>query len=415
MTTTRLSRAIAMRVLGRLRAGRVTIVEGEQRTEFGSGSPAAVVEIRSPLVWSRLLRGSRGMADAYADGLWETPDLLAVIQVAARNVEGLDAWRRRWSLVRIPFQRLRDLFQRNTPRRSRKDIEAHYDLGNGLFERMLDPTMMYSSAYYPTEQATLEEAQTAKLDLICEKLGLGPDKHVLEIGTGWGGFAVHAATTRGCRVTTTTISQAQHDHAVERVRKAGLQDRVTVLLDDYRDLAGSYDALVSIEMIEAVGWKHFGTFFKRCSNLLNRDGAMLLQAIVHDDRAYHVEKASRSSFIRTYIFPNGCLPSLEVISRCVARKTDLRNVHLEDLTPHYTRTLRQWRANFDAASVELRELGYDERFQRLWHLYLAYCQAGFAERRIGVVQTVLAKPRWHGEIAGERLGAPVPLAVADSI
>ena len=276
---------------------------------------------------------------------------------------------------------------------------------------MLDPTMIYSCAVFERPDATLEEAALAKLDLVCEKLDLGPRDHVLEIGSGWGGFALHAAATRGCRVTTTTLSREQHAFAVARVRAAGLEDRVTVLLDDYRDLRGSYDKLVSIEMIEAVGWRDFGTLFARCSDLLRPDGAMLLQAITIDDRAYEVEKASRS-FMRTHIFPNGCLPSLEVIARCVARRTDMRTVDLEDLTPHYAETLRRWRANVEREAETLEGLGYDERFRRMWRMYLAYCEGGFAERRIGVVQAVLAKPAWRGSV---RAGVTAPPPIATTI
>jgi cyclopropane-fatty-acyl-phospholipid synthase len=403
---TAIARLIVLSVLRRLKTGELTLIDGDERLIFGSGAPRATVEIKSKKAWRKLLRGSRGMGAAYAAGYWDTADLTAVIRVAARNVSGLDDWRRRWSFVRVPYQRIRNIFTRNTPRRSRKDIEAHYDLGNEMFERMLDPTMMYSAAYFERPEMSLEEASTAKLELICEKLDLGPEDHVLEIGTGWGGFAIYAAKTRGCRITTTTISKEQHALAVERIADAGLSNRVTVLLDDYRELTGKYDKLVSIEMIEAVGFKHFGTFFAQCSDLLTPDGAMLLQAIVHDDSAYEVEKASKSSFIRTYIFPNGCLPSLEVISKCLKRRTNMRQVHTQDLTPHYANTLHRWRENFDAAATELKQYGYDERFQRLWDMYLSYCEAGFAERRIRVVQTVLAKPQWRGKVQAEHMGRP---------
>jgi len=405
MNTERFARKLVLSLLGRIDVGRLTVVDGRQRLVFGRGAPEATVIIRSPAAWSALLRGSRGMAEAYRDGLWDSPDLTAVIRVGARNVDGIDAVRRRLTPIREPFQRARQAFVRNTPHRSRDDISAHYDLGNELFALMLDPTMMYSCALFEHPGMTLTEASIAKLDQICEKLALGPDDHVLEIGTGWGGFAVHAAATRGCRVTTTTISLEQHAHALERVEEAGLQERVTVLLQDYRELRGQYDKIVSIEMIEAVGWKDFDTYFRCCSDLLAPDGSMLLQAIVMDDRAYAVERASRS-FIRTLIFPNGCLPSREVIARCVARHTDLHAVHLEDLTPHYAETLRRWRANFDAAEQDLEALGYDARFRRLWRLYLAYCEAGFAERRIGLVQTVLAKPHWRHEVCGPDAALP---------
>jgi cyclopropane-fatty-acyl-phospholipid synthase len=406
----RLARRTALGLLTRLRSGRLTIVEDGERLVFGQGSPQATVEVRSPRVWPMLLHGSRGMADAYIEGLWSSPDLTAVVRVGARNVAALDEWRRRLAPARVPLQTVRGIRTRNTHTRSRRSIAAHYDLGNEFFELMLDETMTYSCGYFASRGMTLAEASTAKLELACDRLDIRAGDRVLEIGTGWGGFAVHAARTRGCEVTTTTISREQFDYARARVRAAGLEDRVTVLCEDYRDLRGSYDKLVSIEMIEAVGWRDFGTFFERCSELLSSGGSMLLQAIVIDDRAYAVEKASRS-FIRTHIFPNGCLPSLEVIGRCVARRTDMHTVGLRDLTPHYAETLRRWRANFESAAARLGELGYDERFRRLWRMYLAYCEAGFEERRIGVVQMHLAKPGWH-EHAGPASAHEAPLAVA---
>ncbi len=390
----RLARGIALSVLARLRSGQLTIVEGKRRLVLGHGSPQATVQVRSPRLWPRLLHGSRGMAEAYAQGLWESPDPTAVIRVAARNASSLDEWRRRLTPARVPLQAARGIRARNTHARSRRGIAAHYDLGNKLFASMLDETMMYSCAYFPRQGMTLAQASRAKLELVCRQLDLRAGDHVLEIGTGWGGFAVHAAQTRGCRVTTTTISREQYEHARRRVREAGVADRVTVLCEDYRDLHGHYEKLVSIEMIEAVGYHDFGTFFTRCSNLLAAHGKMLLQAITIDDRAYEVEKASRS-FIRTHIFPGGCLPSLAVIARCVADHTDMRTVARKDLTPHYAETLRRWRANFEAATLHLEDLGYDERFRRLWQMYLAYCEAGFTERRIGVTQTTLAKPGWR--------------------
>ena len=402
--TSRTARRLVFWLLGRMRVGRLLVVEDGRREVFGSGSPSATVHVHSPRVWAMLLRGSRGLGRSYSDGMWDTPDLTAVVRLAARNVGALDRLRRRLAPIRAPYLYLRGLFRRNTPSRSRADISAHYDLGNDLFERMLDPTLMYSCAVFPDRDATLEQASLAKLELVCEKLALGPGDHVLEIGTGWGGFAVHAAATRGCRITTTTLSREQYEVARARVRGAGVEHLVELRLDDYRDLRGTYDKLVSIEMIEAVGWRDFGTFFERCSKLLAPNGVMLLQAITMDDRAYEVEKASRS-FIRTYVFPNGCLPSLHVMATCLKRHTDLRTVHLEDFTPHYSETLRRWRANFEAAADELERYGYDERFRRLWRMYLAYCEGGFAERRIGVIQAILAKPGWRGD----RLGmSPVP-------
>ena len=392
-----IARAIAFAVLRRIECGQLTVVEDGRRTVFGGGSPQATVLVRTPRVWTALARGGKGLGEAYVAGWWDSPDLTAVFEVAARNLHGIDELRRRLTPVREPFQRARSVWVRNTPARSRTDISRHYDLGNELFALMLDETMMYSSAVFERREMSLAEASYAKLERLCGKLGLRACDEVIEIGTGWGGFALHAASTRGCRVTTTTISREQREFAAARVRAAGLEDRVTVLGADYRELRGSYDKLVSIEMIEAVGWKDFGTFFDRCGALLRPHGAMALQAITIDDRLYEVEKASRS-FIRSHIFPNGCLPSLEVIARSVARRTDMRIVDLEDITPHYAETLRHWRENFEAARHRLLELGYDERFQRLWRLYLCFCEAGFTARRISDVQVLLAKPRWRGRL-----------------
>jgi cyclopropane-fatty-acyl-phospholipid synthase len=347
-----------------------------------------------------LLRGSRGLAEAYARGLWDSPDLVALIRLAARNARGFDRLRALITPVRWPAQRAAAVLRPGTKRRARRDIAAHYDLGNELFSRMLDPTMSYSCAIFEHPGMTLEQAQVAKLERICEILELGPHDRVIEIGSGWGAFALHAARTRACHVTTTTISREQHDYALEQVRRAGLQDKVTVLMDDYRQLRGRYDKLVSIEMIEAVGWRRLDAFFAKCSQLLAADGTMLLQAITIDDRAYEVEKASRS-FMNSYIFPGGCLPSLAVILRALAKRTDLQATGLEDLTPHYVTTLRRWRANFTANRSALTDLGYDKRFRRIWTLYLAYCEAGFAERRICDIQLLLTKPHSH-LTSGER-------------
>ena len=388
---TRLSRRIVTLMLRRIRVGTLVVVEGEERRTYGSGAPIATVRLRSSQVWPMLLRGSRGLAEAFAQGLWDSPDLVALIRLAARNAGGLDELRARLAPVRWPLQRAAAAFRPGTKRRARRDISAHYDLGNELFSRMLDSTLSYSCAIFDRPGMTLEDAQVAKLERICEKLELGPRDRVIEIGSGWGAFALHAARTRGCHVTTTTISRAQHAYVREQLRRAGLASKVTVLMDDYRDLHGSYDKLVSIEMIEAVGWRHLGAFLAKCSELLAADGAMLLQAITIDDRAYEVEKASRS-FINTYIFPGGCLPSLAVITRELGRRTDLQVGGLEDLTPHYVETLRRWRASFSADAAALAELGYDERFRRIWTLYLAYCEAGFAGRRIGDIQLLLTKP-----------------------
>jgi cyclopropane-fatty-acyl-phospholipid synthase len=421
----RIARKLVLRLLGRIGGGQLTIIEDAGPIVCGESSlvdgPRVSLRVHSPRFYRELLHGSVGLCRSYMDGLWDCADLVGLTQIAALNVRSLDNLRRGLAPVLIPLQRWGRWLARNTPGRSRRQIAAHYDLGNELFSLFLDPTMMYSCAIFDTPQTTLEEASLAKLARVCDKLELGPEDHVLEIGTGWGGFAVYAAENHGCRVTTTTISAEQHAYATERVRQAGLEDRVTVLLEDYRALSGRYDKLVSIEMIEAVGWQYFPTFFRRCSELLVDDGAMLLQAIVIDDRAYQVEKAAKS-FINTYIFPGGCLPSMEIISRCVARHTDLRQVHLEDITPHYAETLARWRHSFAAASARVGELGYDERFRRLWELYLCYCEGGFRERRIQDVQLLLAKPGMReqqrfapSKFAAERLVADLPSANPDAM
>ena len=406
----RICRWLLARFLGRIGEGSLTVLEDGRSRVYGSGPPAASIAVRSSRMWRLALTGSRGLAEAYAAGLWDSPDLVALVRLAARNAPRLDRLRARLAPARVPVQRLRARLRLSTRRRRRRDIAAHYDLGNRLFSRMLDSTMSYSCAVFEHGGVTLEQAQLAKLEMVCEKLDLGPGDHLLEIGTGWGALAVHAARTRGCRVTTTTISREQYEHALAMVRHARLEDRVTVLLEDYRDLTGSYDKLVSIEMIEAVGWRHTADFLGQCSDLLVANGAMLLQAITIDDRAYPVEKASRS-FMNTHIFPGGCLPSLEALARGVAGRTDLQIVDVEDLTSHYVETLRRWRRRFAGHAGELAELGYDERFRRLWTLYLCYCEAGFAERRILDMQLLLGKPRHRVEGSVEVAVAP-PLGAA---
>ncbi len=387
----RLARALILLVLRRLRFGRLVLVEDGRRRSYGSGTPIATLVVHTPRLWPMLLRGSLGLADAYAEGLWDTPDLVALIRLGARNSTAMDRARAPFKPIIRPIQLARTLRRPSTRRRRRQDIAAHYDLGNELFRRMLDPTMTYSCAVFDEPDAPLEQAQRNKLELVCRKLDLGPTDRVLEIGTGWGSFALHAASTRGCHVTTTTISREQHDHVRQLVAEAGLNERITVLGCDYRDLRGRYDKLVSIEMIEAVGWRHTGDFLGACARLLEPDGAMLLQAITMDDLGFEAEKASRS-FIKERIFPGGSLPSLAALAQDLARHTDLQLIHLQDLTANYVPTLRHWRERFLAHADELTALGYDEPFQRVWELYLSYCEAGFAERRISDLQLVLAKP-----------------------
>ncbi len=410
--TNAIARRLVFKLLSLIKDERIDLVDGRDSFSFGAPDAElrATITVRSPRFYRHMLRGSIGLAETYMDGDWETDHLVALSRIGARNMTAVDRLRRRWHPLLHRAQTLADMVPRNDIAGSVRNIAAHYDLGNQLFSLFLDPTMMYSCAYFESPEQSLEEAQLAKLDRACRALQLGPGDHLLEIGTGWGAMAIHAAERYGCEVTTTTISQEQHDYALEQVQDKGLEARVTVLLEDYRDLRGTYTKLVSLEMIEAVGWQYFPTYFRHCSRLLAPDGLMFLQAITIDDRAYEVEKASKS-FINTHIFPGGCLPSLEVVHRCVAAETDLTTVWLDDITPHYAETVKRWRETFVASRDLAAEMGYDETFRRMWELYLAYVEAGFRERRINDVHVLFAKPEWRGDLPAVA-SAPVTLAAA---
>jgi len=402
-------------LLARVRGGTIELHEDGVARTFGTpaGAPPlhTRIEVRAPAFHTALLHGGAGAGRAYVDGLWDCEDLVSLVRIAARAMPTLDRWRERLLPLTAPWQRTAWRLRGNSRARASARIAAHYDLGNRLFSHFLDETMTYSCALFERPGMSLHEAQLTKLDRICRRLRLAPGERLLEIGSGWGGLALHAARRYGVRVTTTTISREQHAHARAAVRAAGLQDRVTVLLEDYRDLRGRYDKLVSVEMVEAVGWEHLDAYFAACGERLEPHGAMLLQAIVHPHRVFRVEKAA-NGFIRELVFPGGALPSLAAIERSLARRTDLRSVALDDITPHYATTLQHWRERFHAAWPQLRMLGYDERFRRLWDLYLAYCEAGFRERRLADVQLLLAKPAWRDE-AASLAPPPEPSAALD--
>jgi cyclopropane-fatty-acyl-phospholipid synthase len=395
-------RRVVHAVLRRIEAGSLELVErfaSGRRLRFGPAATPlrARVEVRDPGAYRRVaLSKSIGLGQSYAEGQWEADDLVALLRIGARDVTRGDPLRRRIAPFLLPLQRLATLPLLNTRSGARSNVAAHYDLGNEMFELFLDrEAMMYSCAYFATGEETLERAQHIRLERICDALELKPTDHLLEIGTGWGGMAIHAASTRGCRVTTTTISREQREYAEARVVAAGLEDRISVLGADYRDLTGSYDKLVSVEMIEAVGWEWFDAYFRDCSRLLGPAGLFFLQAIVMTDAAYELEKRTRS-FANQLIFPGGCLPSVESIQRSIARETDLRTVALEDISSSYVLTLRAWRERFEAATDRLGELGYDERFRRTWRFYLTFSEAGFAEARIRDVLMLFAMPHWCG-------------------
>jgi cyclopropane-fatty-acyl-phospholipid synthase len=397
----RVARAVLWRLLGRMDSGRVTIDEaGGRRTRFGADRPDAYgrpplsvrAVVHDPRTYRAVLQGgSASLGEAYLRGWWDVDDLTGFLRLLSREVHRYDPAR---NGVAETLGRGVDRLRARRPQdkhRDRANIRAHYDLGNDFFSLMLDETMMYSSAWFATPDTPLAEASTAKLDRLCRRLDLGPDDHVVEIGSGWGGFAMHAAATYGCRVTTTTISRAQFEHATARVAAAGLAALVEVRHDDYRDLTGTYDKVVSIEMIEAVDWRELETFFAACQRLLRPDGIMGLQAIVIPGQRYERAK-NTEDFIKAFIFPGGCLPSLEAITRTSARSSDLTLVEVDDFGLHYAETLRRWKANLDAHADGLTDLGLDDRFGRMWDFYLAYCEAAFEEREISVVQAVLARP-----------------------
>lgn len=390
------ARAIVCKQLELLEAGRLRVVEhGQAERTFGDGDTRfdlAELHIHDASAWRDLLtEGSIGAAEAYVAGDWSTPDLTALLRFFTRNVDRMNAFEDRFSWVTKPALKGLHWLNRNSRTGSRKNIEAHYDLGNALFELFLDPTLMYSSAIYADENTSLDEAAVFKLDRICRKLELQPGDRVIEIGTGWGGFAIHAARHYGCHVTTTTISREQFDLARQRIEDAGLQDRITLLFDDYRDLTGQYDKLVSIEMIEAVGPQYLDSYFQQISTLLKPDGMALIQAINMPEQRYQ-RALHNVDFIQRFIFPGSFIPSFGAMFESVRQQSNLVMTHAEDFGFHYARTLKDWRERFMAARQEIRKLGYDESFIRLWDFYFCYCEAGFSERAIGVSQIMFAKP-----------------------
>ena len=388
-----LGRRVVLGRLTRLTHGRLSVEEAwGGRREFGSGdAPRATITVRDPRFYRALVLGGHlGAVEAYLDGWWDTDDLTTLVQLMVRNHDVLDSLESGWARLAQPVRRAWHGWRRNTRRGSRRNIAAHYDLGNEFFAQFLDDTLTYSCGIFEEADSTLRDASIAKYERICRKLEVTPGDHVVEIGTGWGGFALHAAGRYGCRVTTTTISRAQHALATERIAAAGLSDRVTILERDYRDLTGTFDKLVSIEMIEAVGHRFYGAFFRKCAELLRPGGRMALQAITIDPRFY--DRARREvDFIKRYIFPGANIPSLPVLRQAAEVRARLSLLHLEDITPHYAETLKRWRQNFMARWDRLRALGFSEEFRRLWQFYFCYCEGGFRERFLGDVQMVFAR------------------------
>jgi cyclopropane-fatty-acyl-phospholipid synthase len=383
--------------------GRLEVRDALGTLTFGrSGEgPEVTLDVLDPAFYRRLAsHGSVGAGEAYMDSLWRCSDLVGLVRLLVRNRDLLDGMETGSARLGGMAMKALHLLRRNTRRGSRRNIAAHYDLGNDFFRLFLSEDLMYSSAYWTDADDTLEAASTRKLDLICRKLALNPNDHVVEIGTGWGGFAVHAAQHYGCRVTT-TISREQYELAAQRIQAAGLGERITLLQSDYRDLRGQYDKLVSIEMIEAIGAEYQEAYFGQIGCLLKPDGLALIQAITIEDHRYR-QALTSVDFIKRFIFPGSFIPSISAMLEAKTRSSDLALIGLEDFGLSYARTLQAWRERFLAQLPAVRALGYDERFIRMWEFYLAYCEGGFRERSIGVSHLLLAKPGWrptHAEAA----------------
>lgn len=390
-----MAKRIVLEKLEGISSGYVRLIDDNQIYDFGSETadkPKAVITIRSPSFYSSVaFGGSVGAGEAYFLGDWDCDNLTSLMRVLLLNRSVVDNMDSGTNLFQALINQFMHWLNRNTSTGSRKNIAAHYDIGNDFFELMLDGSMMYSSAIYANKSSTLEQAALNKLDRIAQKLQLKPSDHLLEIGSGWGGMAIHAAKTYGCRVTTATISRAQYEYAQQRIREENLEHKITLLLKDYRQLEGQFDKLVSIEMIEAVGLNNLGFYFNKCSSLLRPDGLMCLQAITIVDQRYHQAK-KEVDFIQKYIFPGGSLPSITVMSQAITAETDMRIFALEDIGSHYARTLSDWRERFFHHEAQIRKLGYNDTFIRLWEFYLCYCEAGFRERSISTVQLLLTKP-----------------------
>lgn len=408
----RLARSLVHSHLGKMRRGSLTLIEAESTMVFGetedvvsseAGGAAidkadqisAIIEVQRPAAYTSIaFNGVVGAAEGFMDGHWTTPDLLSVVRFFVSNIAALKGMDKERSLANSVALRLLSVVTKNSVSGSRKNISAHYDLGNDFFELFLDPAMMYSSAVFNGKDLSLENASVLKLETMCLNLQLSEKDHLVEIGTGWGGMAIYAAKNYGCKVTTTTLSQRQYEFTKKLVTRAGLEDKVTVVMKDYREMEGKFDKLVSIEMIEAVGHQYFSDYFAKCSSLLKPNGLMALQAITIADQRY--DEARRSvDFIQRYIFPGGCLPSMSIISKHVAEDTDMGILSVTDISQDYAKTLGIWRDSFEAKIESVRALGFDERFIKMWRYYLCYCQGGFQERVINTVQMVIAKPDYR--------------------
>lgn len=384
--------------LDQLEKGAVEVSYLGNTQTLGEAQAALVAKIDildDNFFWRLASYGSIGAAESYVKREWTSPNLVDVVRVFALNRTLLNKLDGGLVSFQKPMRALDYWRKKNSREGARSNIKAHYDLSNEMFRCFLDTEMMYSCAYYPSNDMSLEDAQVEKLRRICQKLNVSASDHVCEIGTGWGGFALFAAKNFGCKVTSVTISKNQYDYARERVRSQGLDDRITIKLQDYRDLDGVFDKVVSIEMIEAVGDQYLGTYLKKISSLLKPEGSALLQVITMNDQEYD-RAVKETDFIKKYIFPGSFIPSLHRISQEIKKSTDLRMYHLDEMSDDYALTLRQWRERFFANKADIKKLGFDEEFIRLWDYYFCYCIGGFTERAIGSAQVVYGKPGFRG-------------------
>ena len=385
--------------LSQIKDAHIIISDGKSINKYGKpGNLSAKINILDSVFYKNIiLGGTIGASESFIRGEWSSPNLTNVIRVLARNTEAQDKLENLFTLLSQPFLKVMHKLNENSVRGSKKNISRHYDLSNDFFSLFLDKNMMYSSAIYKSRKTSLEDASTNKLDVICKKLNLKKTDHVIEIGTGWGGFAIYATKNYGCKVTTTTISIEQYKFAKQKIKEAGLGKKIKVLLKDYRLLKGQYDKLVSIEMIEAVGYQFYDEYFKIIGQLLKNDGEALIQAITIKDQRY--SKAIQSvDFIQKYIFPGSCIPSITAIQNSLTSSTDLVINDIRDIGHHYARTLADWRKRFLKNKQEIRKLGFDDKFLRMWLFYFAYCEGGFEEKVISDIHLHITKPGYRNSI-----------------
>ncbi|MET2947025.1 cyclopropane-fatty-acyl-phospholipid synthase family protein [Vibrio owensii] len=404
-TTQKAARGVLFQCLQKMEIGCLTVIESfktetTERSErfstpngdYNSEPVAATIEVKHPGFYSRLLQGgSIAAGEAYMDGWWDSPDLTALMKLMALNLRALDKLEEQGSWLTKLLYKFSHWSNRNSEENSRKNIHAHYDLGNNLYEAFLDTNMLYSSALYNNADDSLEQAQINKMDRLCQQLELKPTDHVVEIGTGWGAMAIYMAEQYGCQVTTTTISEEQHAYAEQKIKERGLENRITLLKEDYRNLTGTYDKLVSIEMIEAVGKQFLPSYIKVCESLLKSGGLMAIQAITIADQRYDYY-SNNVDFIQKYIFPGGFLPSVTSLTQATTKYSDLVTRDLFDIGLDYAKTLNEWHLRFNRAESEVRSFGYDDRFVRMWRYYLSYCEGGFLARTISAVHMTFQRP-----------------------